>query len=302
MAPKFPLSFSLCRLYNLLTIQSQLSLLPSLATAYFSHLCYCGKWLVLFHSKCWYFTNSSLENYNLNYTRQLQKPKSFKFSQTTGSFSQVCPCTFGQWSWAEQNIEFSRRVWSPRQINPRKIWLRWVSRAVLKAKRSQSRSDSSQRDLGWGRGGPDSPALPQGGIKKPSLRRTSGYLSQSHWVNADESHGLHPENPEPPNMVPHIAASEGRWRKCLKKTQWLPGGIEGFGGGGRRTCHLESSVMWLRTMASRLSEVCLFFPKQTESAHLTNPKYKTAHIQNESAAQSIWSWLYPSLSKRRVLA
>lgn len=168
--------------------------------------------VVLFHSKCWSFTNSSLENYNLNYTRRLRKPKPFKFSQPTGSFSQACPCTSGQLSWAEQNIEFFRRVWGPRWITPCKIWLGWVSRAVLKAKRSQSRSDSSQRDLGWGGGGPDSPALPQGGIKKPSFQRTSGYLSQSRWLSADESPGLHPENPEPPNTVPHIAAPKGMWQ------------------------------------------------------------------------------------------
>lgn len=213
-------------LYNPQTIQSQLSLLPSLATAY-SCSCYCGKWLFLFHSKCWSFTNSSLENYNLNYTRRLWKPKPFKIPQPTGSFSLACPCTSGQWSWAEQNTVFFGRVRGPRRITPCKIWLGWVSRAVLKAKRSQSRSDSSQRDLGWGGGGPDSPALPQGGIKKPSFQRTSGYLRQSRWLSADESHGLHPENPESPNTVPHIAAPRES-DKFSKKTQWLPGGIEGL--------------------------------------------------------------------------
>lgn len=193
----------------------------------FSCSCYCGKWLFLFHSKCCSFTNSSLENYNLNYTRRLRKPKPFKIPQPTGSFSLACPCTSGQWSWAEQNTVFFGRVRGPRRITPCKIWLGWVSRAVLKAKRSQSRSDSSQRDLGWGGGGPDSPALPQGGIKKPSFQRTSGYLRQSRWLSADESHGLHPENPESPNTVPHIAAPRES-DKFSKKTQWLPGGIEGL--------------------------------------------------------------------------
>lgn len=125
-------------------------LLPLLliAVSHVNHSCYCSKRLFLSHRKYLPPTSSALENYNLNYTRWLHKQKTGQVHRARRRLLHSQPVCVSQLRTTERGTGPLQEGWGPQHITACKMWVRWISRAALKAKRSQSRSDSC-----WSLGG-----------------------------------------------------------------------------------------------------------------------------------------------------